>query len=252
MALHDVFSRLFGRVVRIGAVQIGARLVMPVFRTAGFFYNEFLGAKGLSPRERLRLGATLGFPANINPFIFAFLTGTAYESREELNEGWLSLFGEILFKDFPDVEGNLETGIKAGSIRDFRGVMDAIAESFVQETGLDDAAAFFRGLGAAASDFRAITGVAVPFNWIGSGIIWLDRAIRGIFDPLPMPDPPGEMRPPDVLEPKTERELPGAIKRLTSEILREEPKPGALFKIGRVTKKARAKLRRLILGGGGT
>ncbi len=250
----DIFSRVFGRLFTLPIVGVAVRLTMPIFRTAGFFFNKALGAREKTPRERLLLGVTLGFPAGINPFIFSFLSGLAYESTEELTEGWLSAFGELLFKDAPGVEGDLEVGLKAAGRTDFRGVMDAIADAFAGETGLEDASAFFRGLGAAASDFQSLTGVALPLNWIGDGIIWLDRAVRGFFDPLPRPPTaptfrPGEVVPLDPgLRRGLEKKLPGAVKRLTMRIISEGPQ-AVLFRIGEtVSQGVKDKLRNLVLG----
>ena len=246
-AVQQLAAKTPGAVV----INLAVRLFVPTVRTAGFFYNKALGAKDISARERLLIGSTLGFPAGINPFLFAFMSGAAYETRNDVAKGWLSLFGELLLS--PVVEGNLEAGIKSAARLDFRAVMDTVASAFAEDIGVSDLAAMFRGLGQASRDAKELFGIDIPIGPIAGGIVWLDRAIRGFFDPLPFPeaDKPGRKRPPGVLDPKTERALPGAIKRLTMEIVREEAQPGALFKIGRVTKKSRDALRRLILGGGG-
>ena len=251
-AVQQLAAKTPGAVV----IQLGVRLFVPTVRTAGFFFNRFLGAKDISARERLLIGSTLGFPAGINPFLFAFMSGAAYETRNDVAKGWLSLFGEILLS--PVVEGNLEAGIKEAAKLDFREVMNVVARAFAEDVGVSDLAAIFRGFGAASRDAKELLGIDVPLGPIAGGIVWLDRAIRGFFDPFPFPGlgPPGDPGPLDPglrrgLDAKTERALPGAIKRLTMEFTREEAQPGALFKIGRVTKKARDKLRRLILGGGG-
>ena len=258
------------RIVRsAGATSIAASVVVPVLRTAGFFFNRLLGAKELSPAERLKIGVTFGFPAGINPFLFSFLSGFAYESGEDVTSGWLSAFGELLFKDAPGVEGELEKAIKSGATKDFRGVMDALATFYAEELKISDAAAFFKGIGGAAADFESLTGIAIPIAHLASGVIWLDRAIRGRFDPPPFIDVPvteearartergfeedvekagrAVRRPPPVIPPKIEKELPGAIKRVTMRFLRE---PSAtLFKIVEtVSQGVKDKLRRLVLG----
>ncbi len=256
----QLFGGLFGGVLRFTAAQIGLKLAIPMIRTAGFFYNRFLGALGLSARERLLIGVTLGFPAGINPFLFAFMSGAAYENEQQLVDAWLSTFGEILFKDFPGVEGEIEKGAKALGRGDFRDLFDAWAEAFSEEAGLEDMAAFFRGLSLAASDFLDITGIALPLNWLGEATIWADRALRGFFDPFPRPSkPPAPIPFRDLpldpglrrgFDPKTQRKLPDAIRRLTMKILTpRDQRRAVLFDIGeKVSQGVKDKLRRLVLG----
>ncbi len=270
------FLRILFRNLRRGGLQrilttgagtfIAAKLVIPWLRTAGFFYNRFLQAERLTPAQRLALGTTFGFPAGINPFLFTFLSGFAYQTSEQVVEGWLSSFGEIAFRDIPGVESDLEDALRAGTRRNYRAVLDAVANFYSEELGISDAAAIIRGIGAAAEDFEKLIGVAIPVNSIAGWIIWLDRAVRGIFDPLPLPPPPptpeveqfGQplpldpgLRPP--FDPKTAKELPAAVKRLTMKIISPRRSLGAvLFEIGEaVTQGAKDKLRRLILRGGG-
>ena len=266
----EFLRELFGILRRGGAQRIvkgasvagiAATVVIPALRTAGFFFNRALGAKELSPRERLRIGVTLGFPAGINPFLFSFLSGFAYNSSEDLVEGWLSTFGSLVFKDVPGVESDLEDALRRGSRQDFRGVMDALATFYTEELGISDAAAFMRGIGGAAKDFESLTGLQIPVGYVVNGIVWLDRALRGIFDPPPfVVTPEAEARTrrgfeEDVekagrgvrIDPQTQKELPGAIKRLTMKVLREQPGQ-VLFDIGKaVSRGVKDKLRDLVL-----
>lgn len=185
-----------GALIKRGAPRIGSavavnvlmRLAIPVFRTAGLFQNRLLrGIFGRepTPAERLLAGVTSGFPTYVNPFFTAFLSGAAYENNEELAEGWLSFFGELLLS--PVIETDATRAIKKAGEKDFFAVMDALAELASDELGLEDLAAVFRGIGKAASDFEALTGIALPLNYIGELIIWLDRALQGHFDPFPLP-----------------------------------------------------------------
>lgn len=258
----EFFRELFG-VLQRGGVQrivkgatvagIAATVVIPALRTAGFFFNRALGAKDLSPAERLKIGVTFGFPAGINPFLFSFLSGFAYPSSEDVVEGWLSTFGKLAFKDVPGVESDLEDALRRGARQDFRGVMDALATFYTEELGISDAAAFMRGIGGAAKDFESLTGLQLPIGYVVDGIVWLDRALRGIFDPAPVPRGPrtggGEILPldPAFRNKLADKNLPGAIKRLTMKVLREQP--GALlFDIGKaVSRGVKDKLRDLVL-----
>jgi len=243
------------RIVRAaGATSIAFRLVIPVLRTAGFFYNRLLRAQELTPAQRLALGTTFGFPAGINPFLFSFLSGFAFPDRRSLVQGWLSSLGQLVFKDVPGIESDLEDRLRQAGKTDFRAVLDTIATFYAEELGIDDAAAFFKGIGAAGADFESLIGIKLPITTIGNWIIWLDKALRGTFDPLPKPPTfrPGEVVPLDPglrrgLEAKTRKQLPGAIKRLTMNIIRKGPQ-ATLFKIGEtVSQGVKDKLRDLVL-----
>ena len=255
----EFFRELFG-ILRRGGVQrivkgatvagIAATVVIPALRTAGFFFNRALGAKALTPAERLKIGVTFGFPAGINPFLFSFLSGFAYPSSEDVVEGWLSTFGKLAFRDVPGVESDLEDALRRGAKQDFRGVLDAIATFYTEELGISDAAAFMRGIGGATKDVESLTGLQIPVGYVVDGIIWLDRALRGIFDPPPKPTRPSG--PPLPLDPAfrnklADKKLPGAIKRLTMKVLREQP-GAVLFDIGKaVSQGVKDKLRKLVL-----
>lgn len=214
MPFHELLGAFLTRIwsrtgAQISPIRFAVELAIPIMRTAGYFQNvlfERIYGRKPTPAERLLLDVTSGWPAGANPFFVAFLSGFAYENTEELTEGWLSAFGQILLS--PVVETDLEQMLRGVVTGDFFGFMDALAEWTSEAVGLETASAFFRGIKEAAADWESLTGIPIPTNWLAEFMIWLNATMRGAFDEpfdLPWEDGPGEPPPPlpDIPRPKT-------------------------------------------------
>lgn len=225
-AIGQAITSLWARISPIiggkypGALGLAVNLAVPVMRTAGFFQNRLLEAiygRPLTAKERFLAGSTSGWPVGANPFFIAFLSGFAYPTGQELAEGWLSAMGELILS--PAVESDLEDALRGATTRNFWGFMDAVAEMVSESIGLEDLAAFFRGLAAISRDAEALTGWNIPTDYLGRLIVWLDDALKGVFDePWPLPWP-GEEPPTEEGEPEEDgvtvvpgRSDPGAFR----------------------------------------
>lgn len=166
---------------RFGTTAIAGRMAIVWLRTAGFLQRRSGFLAGLPIPST---PATRAFLPNVFPIpipLGSFLQGFGYRDREELVRGWLSFFGELVFKDVPGVEGNAEVAIERLARGDFVGFGESMANAFSEDIGLSGVAAFFRGIAQIEEDARE-AGIpalsAAPFIFGGA------MAAVGFFDAL--------------------------------------------------------------------
>ncbi len=203
---------------RTGAVGLAARMAIVFLRTVGLIQNESGFLPGLpipsTPLTRL-FPSIVGFPFTGGAGIGfnSFLAGLAFRNRTELADGWLSIFGELIFSDAPGVESSIEKAIKALNRFDFVGFGNNAAQALSNEVGLADLAAFFRGVAESEADFQRLglgTGVIAPwvFGGLIGAVIFLDAAVTSVGSTVGRllgevvgPAFPSEGRPPDIKRP---------------------------------------------------
>lgn len=169
-------TALLSVAVRFGGTAIAGRMAINLLRTAGFILNRSPVTLGIplpqGPAARLITGPPtflniLGFPG-----MNAFLAGAAYRDGEELADGWLSFFGDLLLQEVPLVDTSTEKALKALQRGDFATFGAEAADAVKADIGLDDLAAFFRGITSIEEDFRALGLPTLhPAPWVFGGIL---------------------------------------------------------------------------------
>lgn len=172
-------------VARFGTTAVAGRLAMVLLRTLGRVMNVSGFLPGLpiraTPVTRALTGPFTIFPATLFfPGLNSFLAGFAYRDNEELTSGWLSFFGELLLKDVPLVEGNLEKAMKSLGKGDWVGFGLAAADALAEDVGLEGLAAFFRGVQQADVEFRQVAPFGLPAGYFFGTLI----GVVGYFDVL--------------------------------------------------------------------
>lgn len=248
----SLLGALGGLAARFGATAIAAKLAVAWIRTGGLIMNTTGTLPGLpipsTPATRLLLGPFTFFPTTLaTPQLNSFIKGFAYRDTEEMARGWLSLFGELVLKDVPGVEGNTETALRRLGEADFVGFGEAAANAVAEDVGLSSVAAFFRGIAEVAKDAKAVGLPGLPAPAVFSGalgaIVWLDQAISGaggfLGGLLGGTLPPFE---PEL--PTTEEEVKRAVRRVRR-VFRGVSTLAPLIKGEKGTKAAEEKLARL-------
>ncbi len=181
-------SALLRVAARTGAVAVASKLAVAVLRTAGLILNRSPVTLGIPLPQGPAARLITGPPTFLNPLGFpgmnSFLAGFAYRDNEELADGWLSFFGELLLSEIPLVDTSVEKAIKALKRGDFAEFGDEAAQALSNDIGLADLAAFFRGVASAEQDARAV-GLPDPVaSWVFGGItgavIFLDATFTSI------------------------------------------------------------------------
>ena len=217
--LFPGFAGLFGTALlsvtaRLGLVTVANRLATVMLRTAGLILNRSPVTLGIPLPQGPAARLVTGPPTFLNPLGFpginSFLSGFAYEDNEDLADGWLSFFGELLLSDVPVIETSVGKAIDALGRGDFITFGDEAAQALSNDIGLADLAAFFNGIAQVERDFQELglpTLSAAPwvFGGITGAVIWLDAtftsvgsAVGAFFQP---PGPTSEGRPPDIKRP---------------------------------------------------
>jgi hypothetical protein len=251
LPFHEIIGPLIkplGKLsIKFFSVRAASGLAWNLLRTAGFFYVQ--GSRGLRP-EQQPVERLLTFPRRFPgiphiptgpPLLGSFLTGIAYENVDEMAEGWLSWQGELIAA--PLVDTKTEQAIKSAARTDFWGVMDALGEAFAEETRLEDAAAFVKGVAQVKKDWEAVTGITIPslpWDFIGDLVVWANDTLQGRLQELPEPKPPGgPARPEDTL-----KGLKGLVRSIRLLGMGQLP---PLFKVPRkVSKRLQEKVARLV------
>jgi len=174
---------------RTGAVGVAFRMSVVFLRTAGLILNRSPVTLGIPLPQGPAARLITGPPTFLNPLGFpgmnAFLRGFAYEDNEDLADGWLSIFGELLLSDVPLIETSVGKAIDALRRGDFITFGDEAAQAVSNDIGLADLAAFFRGIQTSEEDARAVgLPPGSPAGWVFGGVIgaviWLDSAFTSI------------------------------------------------------------------------
>ena len=193
---------------RTGAIAVASKLATTFLRTAGFILNRSPVTLGIPLPQGPAARLITGPPTFLNPLGFpgmnAFLRGFAYEDNEDLADGWLSFFGDLLLSEVPLIDTSVEKAIKALRRGDLVTFGDEAAQAISNDIGLADLAAFFRGIQTAEEDAAAV-GLPKPlaawvFGSVIGAVVFLDAAfgaigsaIGGLFEgppPEPFGDPP--------------------------------------------------------------
>ena len=212
---------------RTGAIAVASKLATTMLRTVGLVLNRSPVTLGIPLPQGPAARLITGPPTFLNPLGFpgvnAFLRGFAYEDNEDLADGWLSFFGDLLLSEVPLIDTSVEKAIKALRRGDLVTFGDEAAQALSNDIGLADLAAFFRGIQTAEEDAAAV-GLPKPvaawvFGSVIGAVVFLDAAfgaigslIGGLFEgppPEPFPDVP--------LDPGLRRGLEEAAKLPTTE-----------------------------------
>lgn len=140
------------------------KIVWPTMRTIGFLGEQLEPAiLGLLPEPARELARRLaaasritgGFPSFI-PFMGSFRRGVAYRSIQDMAEGWLTFFPELL------VGGTSANNLSEQFARHAFGgnwveVVDILIDSFI-EAGLEDPVTFLRGVVQIGTDMETLIG----------------------------------------------------------------------------------------------
>ena len=190
--------------VRFGTTAVASKLAVSILRTAGYILNRSPVTLGIplanTPAGRLVTGP----PTFLNPLGFpginSFLAGFAYRDNEELADGWLSFFGDLIFSEVPLVETSTEKAIKALRRGDLQTFGAEAADAVAADIGLAALAAFFRGIESSEADLQAVgfplaaSPASIVFGGVVAAVRFLDSAFtaigRGLGGLLEPPDPP--------------------------------------------------------------
>ena len=185
MGILDALGNL---AVRVG-VAAASKLAIAYLRTGGYIMNQLPVTLGIPLPQGPAARLITGPPTFLNPLGFpgmnSFLSGFAYSDQEEMVEGWLSLFGDVVLAPVPGVESSLEKALKALVRFDFITFGEEASDVLKGEVGLDDVAAFFQGVAQVTKDFQALGLPTVhPAPWIFGGVIggiqWLDQVVSDV------------------------------------------------------------------------
>ena len=185
--IQGLFGTALLRVAaRTGVVTVASRMAITMLRTAGFILNRSPVTLGIPLPQGAAARLVTGPPTFLNPLGFpginAFLAGFAYRDTEELADGWLSVFGDLVLE--PLVETSIGGAIQALRRGDFATFGGQAAEAFSADIGLADLAAFFRGVESAERDARSVGLPGTPAAWVfgalTGAVIYLDAAFTSL------------------------------------------------------------------------